>query len=86
MVPSSRGVGRRAGGAGDGVIRGAGAGRFAVRGAGGTVAKTVDESVSYVVLGDTMADGSPVECSASYQNAQRLGIKCLSEQEFFAML
>jgi len=57
-----------------------------VAAAGGTVAKTVDESVSYVVLGDTMADGSPVECSASYQNAQRLGIKCLSEQEFFAML
>ena len=54
--------------------------------AGGTVAKTVDESVSYVVLGDNLADGRPVECSASYQNAQRLGIKCLSEQEFFAML
>ena len=54
--------------------------------AGGTAAKTVDESVSYVVLGDTMADGRPVECSASSQNAQRLGIKCLSEQEFFAML
>ena len=57
-----------------------------VAAAGGTVAKTVDESVSYVVLGDTLADGRPVECSASYQNAQRLGIKCLSEQEFFAML
>ena len=57
-----------------------------VAAAGGTVAKTVDESVSYVVLGDNLADGRPVECSASYQNAQRLGIKCLSEQEFFAML
>ena len=60
--------------------------RSRVAAAGGTVAKTVDESVSYVVLGDTMADGSPVECSASYQNAQRLGIKLMSEQEFFAML
>ena len=29
---------------------------------------------------------STVECSASYQNAQRLGIKLMSEQEFFAML
>ena len=46
----------------------------------------VDESVSYVVVGDSLCDGRPVECSASYQNAQRLGIKCLSEQEFFAML
>ena len=54
--------------------------------AGGTVVKTVDESVSYVVLGDSLADGRPVECSASYQTAQRLGIKLLSEQEFFAML
>ena len=54
--------------------------------AGGTVAKTVDESVSYVVFGDSLADGRPVECSASYQNAQRLGIKLMSEQEFFAML
>ena len=57
-----------------------------VAAAGGTVAKTVDESVSYVVLGDNLADGRPVECSASYQNAQRLGIKLMSEQEFFAML
>ena len=57
-----------------------------VAAAGGTVAKTVDESVSYVVLGDTLADGRPVEDSASFQNAQRLGIKMLSEQEFFAML
>ena len=57
-----------------------------VAAAGGTVAKTVDESVSYVVLGDNLADGRPVECSASYQNAQRLGIKPMSEQEFFAML
>ena len=57
-----------------------------VAAAGGTVAKTVDESVSYVVLGDNLADGRPVECSESYQNAQRLGIKLMSEQEFFAML
>ena len=57
-----------------------------VAAAGGTVAKTVDESVSYVVLGDNLADGRPVECSASYQNAQRLGIKLMSEQEVVAML
>ena len=54
--------------------------------AGGTVVKTVDESVSYVVVGDSLADGRPVECSASYQNAERLGIKLMSEQQFFAML
>ena len=54
--------------------------------AGGTVAKTVDESVSYVVVGDSLCDGRPVEQSESYQKAQRLGIKLMSEQEFFAML
>ena len=57
-----------------------------VAAAGGTVVKTVDESVSYVVVGDSLADGRPVECSASYQNAERLGIKLMSEQQFFAML
>ena len=57
-----------------------------VAAAGGTVVKTVDESVSYVVVGDSLCDGRPVECSASYQNAERLGIKLMSEQEFFAML
>ena len=57
-----------------------------VAAAGGTVVPRVDESVSYVVVGDSLCDGRPVECSESYQNAQRLGIKLMSEQEFFAML
>jgi len=57
-----------------------------VAAAGGTVAPRVDEGVSFVVLGDNLADGRPVEESVSFQAAQRLGIKLLSEHAFFAML